>query len=63
MARTLVAGLLAAVGTFASGLAGLVHGGLKWMMLGVAAAAAGVGACLAALQKNIPKPAVSYGIG
>ena len=36
------AGLLAAVGTAASGLVGLVHGGQSWAALGSAAVLAGV---------------------
>jgi hypothetical protein len=41
MPRRMV-GLLAAVGTAASGLIGLVHGGQSWAALGGAAALAGV---------------------
>jgi hypothetical protein len=41
MPRRMV-GLLAAVGTAASGLIGLVHGGQSWAALGGAAAFAGV---------------------
>jgi hypothetical protein len=51
MYRALMLGLLGAVGSVASGLVGLAHGGITWMALIVAALAAGVGTCLAAQKK------------
>ena len=46
MPRSMV-GLLAAVGTAMSALAGLVHSGLLWMMIAFAATAMGLAACFA----------------
>jgi hypothetical protein len=52
MPRTMV-GLLAAVVTAMSAFVGLVHGQLVWVIIGDAAAAAGLAAyCAAPLQKK-----------
>jgi hypothetical protein len=61
MPRSVVVGLLAAVSTAMSVLAGLIHTDLVWSIIGVAATPAGLAAYLAfPSKKNLRKRTIRF---